>query len=139
MNSIRIRDFFSSFFCQYQSADFNSNIFFSLLNLICFSQSILFVSPSFVDCKCVQFNDSFKRSSFNQRGKEFGRFTSPNWPSSYESGIDCLLYTFKGPPNHLVQLTFNQFNLQRIPTSSLNQHNLLNQRNVNYNNNQVNE
>ena len=62
-------------------------------------------------CRCVKFDDSYKKH------KPFGVFTSPNWPTAYEPDIDCLLYTFIGQPNQIVQLSFDSFDLQK-PTSS---------------------
>ncbi|KAI1286689.1 Suppressor of lurcher protein 1 [Halotydeus destructor] len=56
-------------------------------------------------CKCVTFVDTY--------GKEYGVFTSPNWPAPYEDNIDCLLYTFKAAKGQLVEITFDEFDVQK--------------------------
>ncbi|KAH0554499.1 hypothetical protein KQX54_011010 [Cotesia glomerata] len=38
---------------------------------------------------------------------------SPDFPKRYPVNIDCLLYTFVGQPDEIVELTFHQFNLRR--------------------------
>jgi hypothetical protein len=60
------------------------------------------LSPS---CKCILFKETY--------GKEYGVFTSPNWPTPYEKNIDCLLFTFEGPADHLIEVTFDEFDVQR--------------------------
>lgn len=52
-------------------------------------------------------------------GKEHGIFTSPNWPTSYETNMDCLLYTFIGGPNDIVELTFDEFDVQKMNSECL--------------------
>ncbi|XP_054722762.1 suppressor of lurcher protein 1-like [Uloborus diversus] len=56
-------------------------------------------------CECVVFDTTFQ--------KEFGLFTSPNWPVPYEDNIDCLLYTFVGADEQMVEISFDEFDLQR--------------------------
>lgn len=56
-------------------------------------------------CKCISYLDTY--------GKEYGTFTSPNWPSPYEDSIECILYTFQGESDQLVEITFDEFDLQR--------------------------
>ncbi|KAL3245117.1 hypothetical protein MRX96_018256 [Rhipicephalus microplus] len=46
-------------------------------------------------------------------GKEHGIFTSPNWPTPYERNTNCLLYTFVGEPDDIVELTFDEFDVQK--------------------------
>lgn len=41
-----------------------------------------------------------------------GTFTSPNYPTPYENNIDCLLYTFTGGTNQIVEVQFNYFQLE---------------------------
>ena len=57
------------------------------------------------ECNCVQFHET--------QGKEFGVFTSPDWPSEYENSIECLLYTFVAPPDKLIEVTFDEFDVQK--------------------------
>lgn len=54
-------------------------------------------------CSCVVYS-----SSYSSQG---GTFTSPDFPKRYPTNIDCLLYTFVGQPEEIVQLTFHQFNV----------------------------
>lgn len=57
------------------------------------------------DCECITFLDTY--------GKEFGVFTSPNWPTPYEENIKCLVYHFSGKPNQIVEISFDEFDVQR--------------------------
>ncbi|GAB6030998.1 hypothetical protein CHUAL_007818 [Chamberlinius hualienensis] len=56
-------------------------------------------------CECLIFEASFTR--------DFGVFTSPNFPSPYETNINCLLYTFVGNEDEIVQLTFDDFDVHK--------------------------
>jgi len=56
-------------------------------------------------CKCIDFVETY--------GKEYGVFTSPNWPDPYEENIDCLLYHFKGNGDQVVEVTFDEFDVQK--------------------------
>ena len=56
-------------------------------------------------CKCIFYTETY--------GKEYGVFTSPNWPAPYEENIDCLLFTFQGASDQLVEVTFDEFDVQR--------------------------
>lgn len=56
-------------------------------------------------CRCVTFEDTY--------GKEYGVFTSPNWPVPYEESIECVLYTFRGTSDQLVEITFDEFDVQK--------------------------
>lgn len=60
------------------------------------------IGPS---CRCVHFTETY--------GKEYGVFTSPNWPAPYEESIECLLYTFHSGLDQLVEVTFDEFDLQK--------------------------
>lgn len=64
--------------------------------------SVNSISPS---CKCILYNQTY--------GKEYGVFTSPNWPSFYDKNIDCLLFTFQAAFDQLVEVTFDEFDVQR--------------------------
>ncbi|KAJ6215435.1 hypothetical protein RDWZM_009935 [Blomia tropicalis] len=83
------------------------------IDLIWSATLLLLVSIVFVpikasirpNCRCIQFDDTF--------GKEYGVFHSPDWPTPYEDNIDCLLYTFIAPLNHIVEITFDEFDIQR--------------------------
>ncbi|KAH9414155.1 hypothetical protein DERP_014374 [Dermatophagoides pteronyssinus] len=56
-------------------------------------------------CRCIIYDDTF--------GKEYGVFTSPDWPIPYEDNIDCLLYTFIAQNDHIVEITFDEFDVQK--------------------------
>lgn len=56
-------------------------------------------------CQCVYFEDTY--------GKEYGVFTSPNWPVPYEDNIGCMLYTFLGKSSQIVEITFDEFDVQK--------------------------
>jgi len=49
--------------------------------------------------------------------RQQGVFTSPNHPQVYPTSINCVLYTFVAAPQQIVEITFNDFNLQ-IPATS---------------------
>uniref|UniRef100_A0ABD2W3R3 CUB domain-containing protein n=2 Tax=Trichogramma kaykai TaxID=54128 RepID=A0ABD2W3R3_9HYME len=52
-------------------------------------------------CSCIVFS-----SRYNPQG---GTFTSPDYPKRYPSRVDCLLYTFQGTADEIVELTFHHF------------------------------
>ncbi|KAK3580409.1 hypothetical protein CHS0354_012430 [Potamilus streckersoni] len=54
-------------------------------------------------CECV---------TFQSYGLSQGRFHSPNFPQPSNHSIDCILYTFIGDVNELVQITFLEFDLK---------------------------
>lgn len=54
-------------------------------------------------CKCI---------SYVSNHKKIGYFTSPNFSQPYPDDINCLLYTFRGGKEEMVQLTFLEFDLQ---------------------------
>lgn len=55
-------------------------------------------------CECVQYVGDGPMSH--------GVFTSPNYPQIYETNINCVLYTFMGDDDELVQLTFTDFDME---------------------------
>ncbi|XP_034949863.1 suppressor of lurcher protein 1 [Chelonus insularis] len=57
-------------------------------------------------CSCIIYS-----STYSPQG---GSFISPDFPRRYPSNIDCLLYTFIGEPDEIVELTFHQFDLRRV-------------------------
>lgn len=67
-----------------------------------FFNPIKAISP---DCKCILYQDTF--------GKEYGVFTSPNWPVPYEDNINCLLYHFMSKVDEIIEITFDEFDLQK--------------------------
>ena len=60
------------------------------------------VDPS---CPCIWFD------GYGQQNN--GSFMSPDWPRPYDPDIRCLLYTFVGAANELVELTFFSLHLGR--------------------------
>ncbi|RWS05776.1 cubilin-like protein, partial [Dinothrombium tinctorium] len=60
-------------------------------------------------CECIKFEDTYH--------KEYGLFTSPNWPLPYEKDIDCLLYTFTAKSDQIVQMSFDSFDVQKVSSS----------------------
>ncbi|KAH7948093.1 hypothetical protein HPB52_018456 [Rhipicephalus sanguineus] len=46
-------------------------------------------------------------------GKEYGVFTSPNYPVPYEENIECILFRFIGSPDQIVRISFEEFDVQR--------------------------
>ncbi|CAG2116131.1 unnamed protein product, partial [Medioppia subpectinata] len=50
-----------------------------------------------IGCDCVTFDDTYN--------KEYGVFTSPNYPTQYEDSIDCLLYVFIADTHQIVKLS----------------------------------
>ncbi|KAF8795560.1 Suppressor of lurcher protein 1 like protein [Argiope bruennichi] len=56
-------------------------------------------------CECVVFDNTYS--------KEYGIFTSPNWPVPYDDNIDCLLYTFIAGEDEMVEISFDEFDLQK--------------------------
>jgi len=55
-------------------------------------------------CECVQYVGDGPMSR--------GVFTSPNYPQIYQTNINCVLYTFMGDDDELVQLTFTDFDME---------------------------
>ncbi|KAL1436046.1 hypothetical protein MTO96_010802 [Rhipicephalus appendiculatus] len=56
-------------------------------------------------CRCVTFDDMY--------GKEYGVFTSPNYPVPYEENIECVLFRFIGNTDQIVRISFEEFDVQR--------------------------
>lgn len=54
-------------------------------------------------CDCVTFDDTYN--------KEYGTFTSPNYPTQYDDNIDCLLYVFIGDSHQIVKISFVSFDV----------------------------
>ncbi|XP_046416512.1 suppressor of lurcher protein 1 [Neodiprion pinetum] len=57
-------------------------------------------------CACVVYS-----SLYSPQG---GTFTSPDYPKKYPPNLDCLLYTFTGQLDEIIELKFDDFNLHRI-------------------------
>lgn len=60
----------------------------------------IFVSTA---CDCVVFQSD---------GASQGRFMSPNFPNIYPRNSNCILYTFIGDLNEIIELTFLEFDLK---------------------------
>ncbi|KAF6210316.1 hypothetical protein GE061_013420 [Apolygus lucorum] len=58
-----------------------------------------------ISCECLVFSSTF--------GKEYGRFSSPDFPKPYPPGINCLLYTFIAGSQEIIELTFFDFNVHQ--------------------------
>ncbi|KAJ8875822.1 hypothetical protein PR048_023723 [Dryococelus australis] len=56
-------------------------------------------------CECLLFTTTY--------GKEFGTFSSPDYPKPYHENINCLLYSFVSSRNEIVEITFKDFDVQR--------------------------
>jgi len=54
---------------------------------------------------------------FESNGRSDGAFSSVNYPEFYPSNIGCVLYTFIGDYDEIVEITFVQFHLQ-VPFNS---------------------
>ena len=67
--------------------------------------TIKLISTLGADCKCITFHDTY--------GKEYGVFTSPNWPIPYDENINCLLYNFVARPDQIIEVTFDEFDVQK--------------------------
>ena len=57
---------------------------------------------SIAACECVV---------YQSYGRSQGTFTSPNFPQVYPPNINCILYTFIGDLDEIVELTFLEFDL----------------------------
>ena len=56
-------------------------------------------------CECLQFSATY--------GKEFGSFSSPDYPHPYQENINCLLYTFIASRDEIIEITFKDFDVQK--------------------------
>lgn len=59
----------------------------------------------FSGCECLVFSATF--------GKEKGVFKSPDFPKPYSPNIDCLLYTFIGSQDEIIEITFLDFDVRK--------------------------
>ena len=62
-------------------------------------------------------SSSSSREGVSETGRQQGVFTSPSHPQIYPTNINCVLYTFSAAPQQIVEITFNDFDLQ-IPATS---------------------
>ncbi|XP_041351240.1 suppressor of lurcher protein 1-like [Gigantopelta aegis] len=67
-----------------------------------------FTNDDEVACDCV---------IYQSYGGSSGRFTSPNFPKNYPRDSTCILYTFIGDVDEIIELTFLEFDM-RMPTSN---------------------
>ncbi|RWS17338.1 cubilin-like protein [Dinothrombium tinctorium] len=72
---------------------------------LCVHNVLIKVDALGAGCQCIIFDDTY--------GKEYGVFTSPNWPTPYEDNIQCLLYTFLGKSDQIIEITFDEFDVQK--------------------------
>ncbi|KAG5880026.1 Spermadhesin [Gonioctena quinquepunctata] len=56
-------------------------------------------------CECLVFSALY--------GKEKGIFKSPDFPKPYSPNIDCLLYTFVGNSDEIIELTLTDFDVHK--------------------------
>ncbi|XP_022247010.1 suppressor of lurcher protein 1-like [Limulus polyphemus] len=79
----------------------------AVLTLLMCLQFSLFMTVKAVNagCHCVVYDSTF--------GKDYGVFTSPNWPIPYEDNINCVLYTFQAEEGEIVEVTFDEFDVQK--------------------------
>ena len=56
-------------------------------------------------CECLLFSATY--------GKEYGSFSSPDYPHPYQDNINCLLYTFIASRDEIIQITFKDFDVQK--------------------------
>ncbi|XP_068083956.1 suppressor of lurcher protein 1 [Anabrus simplex] len=56
-------------------------------------------------CECIVFSSTY--------GKEYGTFSSPDYPRPYQDNINCLLYTFIASSDHIIEITFKDFDVQK--------------------------
>ena len=102
-------NFFKVHFRPFGHFVFNQNTKFKkCLNLI------ILISFLIKDVNCVAIDSSCKCILFSSTyGKDYGIFHSPDWPTPYEDDINCLLYTFQGKNDQIVEITFDEFDLQK--------------------------
>ncbi|CAH1799296.1 unnamed protein product [Owenia fusiformis] len=89
--------------------------------LLCFSSYFTItyqVDPKHSTDNCIAFESTYHLSGacecvvYQSYGKTTGTFTSPNNPQAYPPELNCILYTFIGDINEIVELTFYEFDLQ---------------------------
>ncbi|KAJ9600342.1 hypothetical protein L9F63_009355, partial [Diploptera punctata] len=56
-------------------------------------------------CECLLFSATY--------GKEYGTFSSPDYPHPYQENINCLLYTFIASRDEIIEITFKDFDVQK--------------------------
>lgn len=59
-------------------------------------------------CECVV---------YMSHGNTDGRFQTPNYPQHYSQGIECILFTFIGDINEIIEIKFTEFDLMQ-PSSN---------------------
>ena len=68
----------------------------------CSAKSVSIICVLSPACRCVNFQSDDRMS---------GVFHSPNYDTPYKPDINCILYTFIGNMNYIVELEFSQFSL----------------------------
>jgi hypothetical protein len=46
-------------------------------------------------------------------GKDYGSFSSPDYPQRYQDNINCLLYAFIATRDEIIEITFKDFDVQK--------------------------
>ncbi|KAK7491585.1 hypothetical protein BaRGS_00017224, partial [Batillaria attramentaria] len=70
--------------------------------------------------KCLNYESTYHLDRgcdcvvYQSYGLNDGRFTSPNFPEYYPPNTNCILYSFFGDSQELIELTFLEFDL-RMP------------------------
>ncbi|XP_013418307.1 suppressor of lurcher protein 1-like [Lingula anatina] len=76
----------------------------AILLILCLELSfILSYATIWPGCSCVTY-DSQHRSE--------GEFHSPNYPDNYPPNLNCILYTFKGEVDEIVEISFRVFDIR---------------------------
>lgn len=56
-------------------------------------------------CECLLYTATY--------GKEYGTFSSPDYPKNYPSALNCLLYTFVASKDEIIEVVFKDFDVQK--------------------------
>ncbi|GJQ82540.1 hypothetical protein Trydic_g12996 [Trypoxylus dichotomus] len=78
------------------------------VNLFVFVLELYFVIAGHAvhpGCECLIFSTT--------HGKDKGVFNSPDFPKPYSPNIDCILYTFVGKRNEIIQIEFVDFDVRK--------------------------
>lgn len=59
----------------------------------------------FTGCECLVYSATY--------GKEYGTFSSPDYPRPYPPTINCLLYTFVANRDEIIEITFKDFDVHK--------------------------
>ncbi|GFO28266.1 suppressor of lurcher protein 1-like protein [Plakobranchus ocellatus] len=59
--------------------------------------------------KCTSIDPACDCVVYQSFGRNHGMFTSPDFPKPYPPNKNCILYTFIGEPDEIIELTFIEF------------------------------